>query len=251
MTRPAPDRELAAMAVTSPNRKEFRMQPRLNARAVRIVGAASLGLAVLAAACGGEGSDGKDTGQTASATSSAATGTAATASSSATASTTAAAPTAKAAASETPDPSRGTKNRPVEKAAAPNAALVVVTGVGSDDVNKQEAFGFQFAAGIPGYRVEYVDKAAQCGSGAEIDMHGAKGIMLVTLKPAIAHDSSGASTIATTDFQGSHKIITGIQPACDSEGVVSFAVGLTGTGAFQVLESNKGDQLAILVNQKN
>jgi hypothetical protein len=238
------------------------MQHRLNVRAMLGIGAASLGLALLAAACGG-GSDGGDSAQTAAATtttgttaaSATATGNAAasgTASASSSASSTSsAAATTPTATKEPPDPSHGTKNRAVEKVAAANAAQVVVTGVGTQDVNKQEAFGFQFTAGIPGYRVEYVDKVTTCGSGADVDMHGAKGILLVTLKPAIAHDSSGATTVTINQLQSSGKVITGIQQICDFEGVVQFAVGLTGTGAFQVLEGNNGDQLAVLVNQKN
>ena len=164
------------------------------------------------------------------------------------ASTTASA-SASAVATPTLVTSRGTSTKPVEKIVPMSMKQSVVTGAQTQDQNRREAFGFSFNGGIPGYRVEYVKEAVQCGSGAAADMQGAAGILVVTMRPAVAHDDAGKSTVTQGAFLSSGRVIKGIRQICDFEGVVAFAIGLSATDPFEVVELD--GKLGIIVGKPN
>ena len=162
-------------------------------------------------------------------------------------------PSASASASAVATPtlvtSRGTSTKPVEKIVPMSMKQSVVTGAQTQDQNRREAFGFSFNGGIPGYKVEYVKEAVQCGSGAVADMQGAAGILVVTMRPAVAHDDAGKSTVTQGAFLSSGRVIKGIRQICDFEGVVAFAVGLSATDPFEVVELD--GKLGIIVGKPN
>ena len=162
-------------------------------------------------------------------------------------------PSASASASAVATPtlvaSRGTSTKPVEKIVPMSMKQSVVTGAQTQDQNRREAFGFSFNGGIPGYKVEYVKEAVQCGSGAVADMQGAAGILVVTMRPAVAHDDAGKSTVTQGAFLSSGRVIKGIRQICDFEGVVAFAIGLSATDPFEVVELD--GKLGIIVGKPN
>ena len=162
-------------------------------------------------------------------------------------------PSASASASAVATPtlvaSRGTSIKPVEKIVPMSMKQSVVTGAQTQDQNRREAFGFSFNGGIPGYKVEYVKEAVQCGSGAVADMQGAAGILVVTMRPAVAHDDAGKSTVTQGAFLSSGRVIKGIRQICDFEGVVAFAIGLSATDPFEVVELD--GKLGIIVGKPN
>ena len=144
---------------------------------------------------------------------------------------------------------RGTSSKPVEKIVPMSMKQSIVTGAQTQDQNRREAFGFSFNGGIPGYKVEYVKEAVQCGSGAVADMQGAAGILVVTMRPAVAHDDVGKSTVTQGAFLSSGRVIKGIRQICDFEGVVAFAIGLSATDPFEVVELD--GKLGIIVGKPN
>ena len=156
---------------------------------------------------------------------------------------------ASAVATSTLVTSRGTSIKPVEKIVPMSMKQSVVTGAQTQDQNRREAFGFSFNGGIPGYKVEYVKEAVQCGSGAVADMQGAAGILVVTMRPAVAHDDAGKSTVTQGAFLSSGRVIKGIRQICDFEGVVAFAIGLSATDPFEVVELD--GKLGIIVGKPN
>ncbi len=98
-------------------------------------------------------------------------------------------------------------------------------------------FEFKDVGGVsgahPGGTVEYVDEAAQCGSGAPVEVLG-DAILAVRFDQTQAHDDAGNSTIEDVTVDGPGNSILEAASYCDFEGVVQWAIGVPGKQNFKV-----------------
>ena len=92
---------------------------------------------------------------------------------------------------------------------------------------------FEFAAGRPAGRVEYVTSAAQCGSGQTVDPQGSA-TLFVHFQATNAHNDQGQLTIPGTTIAGPGTSILQSISICDFEAVVQWAVGTNGRKPFVV-----------------
>jgi hypothetical protein len=201
---------------------------------------AGIALAALGVACGGDDSPtdvspapGTSSPQaTAAATSQAAT----------------AEPTAKSANAEpTQQPTAQPFEGGTDPVVAPPSSNEVATVV---DVRAAVHGGFdrivfEFAGDeVPGYKVEYVDAAAACGSGEPVVLPG-PATLSVELRPAAAHDDDGESTVDVSEIELGGGAITKAESTCDFEAIVVWAVGMTGERPFNVFELGEPARLVI------
>lgn len=94
---------------------------------------------------------------------------------------------------------------------------------------------FDFTGPLPGYRIGYVDKVVQDGSGAVVSMPGRR-YLQIRFQPTQAHADGGGSTVTPTRRALSYPMLRGYVVNGDFEGVVNIALGLAGTAAFRVGE---------------
>jgi len=143
-----------------------------------------------------------------------------------------AAPTAPAA---TIEPFEGGRD-PVEEAfdgvAPPVCTLVDVR---ADEHAGYDRAVFEFADCLPGYRVEYVDEAVQCGSG-EIDEVAGSAWLQVNANPAMAHDDAGMTTVPSLELTPGLNAMLELDSICDFEGYVTWVIGLSEGSDFRVTE---------------
>lgn len=118
--------------------------------------------------------------------------------------------------------------------------------VGRNDGYDRIVFEFQGPA-LPAYEVKYVQSASQCGSGKPVTTSGAAQLS-ITFRPAVAHDSGGNATVASSDIVANLQSIKEAKPTCDFEGVVSWVVG-TVFRPFRVIELQNPTRLAIDIQQ--
>jgi hypothetical protein len=104
---------------------------------------------------------------------------------------------------------------------------------------------FEFTTQRPGYRVAYVGKVTQDGSGAPVALQG-QAFLSVVFEPAVAHDDAGAPT-----YRGPRSVVTGypslkqVAFAGDFEGNVSWGLGLDDRVGFRVIELDGPPRIAV------
>jgi hypothetical protein len=136
---------------------------------------------------------------------------------------------------------------PAEKAAAPGAASATLKNVTITSVKDHEVIIFEFAGDVPGYKVDYVDSATQCGSGAPVTVAGGA-IISVRFSPATAHDAAGKTTVSATQVTGPGPMILAAKQTCDFEGVDTWAVGVKSKAPAAVVVT--GNRLVLTVGGK-
>lgn len=95
---------------------------------------------------------------------------------------------------------------------------------------------FEFAAGVPGYHVEYVDKPVRrCGSGEPAAIAG-DGWLQIRLQPAAAHDDYGNATVTDRSQHLDLPIARQLELTCDYEADVTWVVGVASPNPYRVLE---------------
>jgi len=99
---------------------------------------------------------------------------------------------------------------------------------------------------LPGYDVRYVQSWTECGSGAPVYTQGF-GQLVITLTPANAHDDAGQSTIGARSFTPSFPSIKEARLTCDFEAVVSWVLG-TEVRFFTVTTSQSPAQIVVDVH---
>ncbi len=92
---------------------------------------------------------------------------------------------------------------------------------------------FEFKDVRPAGLVEYVDEAANCGSGNAITLPG-EAILAVRFDATNAHDENGQLTIDATEVNGPGNIILKSVGTCDFEAVVEWAIGLKSMKNYKV-----------------
>jgi hypothetical protein len=88
---------------------------------------------------------------------------------------------------------------------------------------------------VPGYTIRYVSQVTADPSGHAITVPGRRHLLL-TLRQAQAHTSTGAATISRQVQVLSSPMLSGWALAGDFEGVVTIAIGLHATTSIRVGE---------------
>lgn len=122
---------------------------------------------------------------------------------------------------------------------------VVLRDVRAGEHEGFERIVFEFANDqLPGYRLEYVAKPVQCGSGEPAVVAG-EGRLEVRLSPAQAHDEAGKVTIADRERQPKLKVVREMELTCDFEGEVTWVLGVSSPNKFRVLELSKPARIVV------
>jgi len=103
---------------------------------------------------------------------------------------------------------------------------------------------FEFSDCRPGYRVEYVDDAAGCGSGLTEEVAGLA-ILQVNANPAMAHDEAGVTTVPSLELTPGLTGILEMDSICDFEGYVTWVLGLSEEADFRVTELTEPYRLVV------
>jgi hypothetical protein len=88
---------------------------------------------------------------------------------------------------------------------------------------------------LPSFEVRYVPQVTADPSGRPITLPGHR-YLLITLRPAQAHDSSGGATITRSAQALGYPVLKGYALAGDFEGVFSLALGLAGPASIRIGE---------------
>lgn len=108
---------------------------------------------------------------------------------------------------------------------------------------------FEFAGTArPAAVIEYVNSAAQCGSGAPVELKGAA-ILSFRFASSAAHDGAGQATFAKKEIPGPGTTILEAKARCDFEGVVGWAGGIKGKQNFKVTTLANPTRIVIDVKQ--
>lgn len=127
----------------------------------------------------------------------------------------------------------------------PDAPVAVLRDVraASQDGFDRVVFEFEGSA-IPGYHVEYVDRADQCGSGEPVEVAG-DGRLEVRLVPAQAHTEEGRPTAGERERRLSLPVLKELQSTCDFEAHVTWVLGVASPNRYRVLELSSPARLIV------
>ncbi|HLM68704.1 MAG TPA: hypothetical protein VK358_14290 [Longimicrobium sp.] len=103
-------------------------------------------------------------------------------------------------------------------------------------------------ASVPGYRVEYVDGAHQCGSGDAVRTAG-DGTLAITLRGTQAHDERGQATVSPRERRLQMPLIKEYEFSCDFEGVTQVVLGVATPNRYRVTELQNPTRLIVDVQQ--
>lgn len=151
------------------------------------------------------------------------------------------------------DPSRPADPAPtsesVEQPAKPGLGVVVLRDVRAAGQQGFDRVVFEFEGNdIPGYRVGYVDKAIQCGSGEPVSLAG-HAFLEVRMTPAQAHTEAGAPTVQDRERRLDLPGVKEIESICDFEAEVTWVLGLESRKVFRVRTFENPARLVIDVER--
>ena len=89
--------------------------------------------------------------------------------------------------------------------------------------------------GMPGYRIGYVDRPVQCGSGEPIEVAG-EARLQVQLLPAQAHTEAGEPTVLPRERHLDLPVLKELESTCDFEADVTWVLGLASRRPYRVQE---------------
>jgi hypothetical protein len=101
---------------------------------------------------------------------------------------------------------------------------------------------------VPGYRVEYVDEAYQCGSGEATRVAGG-GRLAVTLRGTEAHNERGQATVQPRERRLNMSVVKEMEFTCDFEGEVQVVLGVSAPNRYRVTELSNPTRLIVDVQQ--
>ena len=102
-------------------------------------------------------------------------------------------------------------------------APIPVNGVSMATVDGVERVTITFDAGLPGYRVAWVDAPIRCGSGETAEIDGAAWLE-VRMTPAVAHTEEGKPLVGPIAIEPG-TVVKDLEPTCDFEAEVTWIVG--------------------------
>lgn len=137
-------------------------------------------------------------------------------------------------------------------ASAPSTAVqgpvpvLAALRTGVQDGFERVTFELAGSEGLPGYRVEYVDRPLyDCGSGEPTYPVGDAWLQ-VRLEPVAAHTEEGRPTLGARDLAVGAPLLQRIYRTCDFEAVVVHVLALSMPNAFRVF--TLADPLRIVVD---
>ena len=105
------------------------------------------------------------------------------------------------------------------------------------------------AAGLPGYRLEYVDRPLHdCGSGEPTYPVG-DAWLEIRLEPAAAHTEEGRPTLGARDLRIDHPLLQRVYRTCDFEAVVTHVLALSEPNPFRVIRLADPPRIAVDVRR--
>jgi hypothetical protein len=107
---------------------------------------------------------------------------------------------------------------------------------------------FEFADVRPEGQVRYVESAAQCGSGDDVDLPG-EATLLVSFVAANAHTEAGQPTVSKRQIVGPGNVILESRQVCDFEAHVDWAIGVKSKKNFKVTLLQNPTRVVIDVKQ--
>lgn len=132
---------------------------------------------------------------------------------------------------------------------AHRGATGVLRGLRVAQQNGFDRMVLDFGSGaLPGWHVEYVDDASQCGSGRPVRVAGTA-MLLVRLRGAQAHDDAGQPTLRQRDLPLSMPVLRQMALTCDFEGVVEVVLGVSATQPYRVMELQNPSRIVVDVKQ--
>ncbi len=132
-----------------------------------------------------------------------------------------------------------------EKPARPGLGVVLLREVRVAGHQEFDRVVFEFQGDdVPGYRVAYVDKAVQCGSGEPVELAG-EALLEVQLTPAQAHTEAGKPTVRDRERRLDFPGLKELKSTCDFEAEVTWVLGLGSHKAFRVLALAKPARLVL------
>jgi hypothetical protein len=168
-----------------------------------------------------------------------------------------AAPAPAPAASDTPPPAKAQEpagtgqwtasTSEVERGGGP--AVVRGLRVARNDGFDRVVIDLGQGASIPGWKIEYVDRAERCGSGDAVDVAG-QGRLSIRLRTAQAHDDAGSPTVRQREMTfNSMGVLRQMKMICDFEGDVEILLGVAKPSPYRVLELQNPSRLVVDVQQ--
>lgn len=105
---------------------------------------------------------------------------------------------------------------------------------------------FEFAeSGLPGYRIEYVDRPVRnCGAGEVVSV-GGNGFLLIQILPANAHTQAGEVTISERERILNLPVMKELKLICDFEADVQWVLGVVSPNRYRVLELLNPSRLVV------
>lgn len=127
---------------------------------------------------------------------------------------------------------------PVRRLTRRLASPALLRAVGAVQHSGFDRVVFEFSGdSLPGYEIQYVTGPIRsCGSGDIVALAG-PGRLLVRLEQAQAHDTLGRVTLERRAFAPGLPQVRELKQVCDFEGQVEWAVSLTATHRYRVLEA--------------
>ena len=97
---------------------------------------------------------------------------------------------------------------------------------------------------VPGYRIEYVDRPVQCGSGEPVELEG-EAWLQVRLIPANAHTEAGEPTVRERERRLDLPVLKELESTCDFEADVTWVLGLASRRPYRVQELSSPARLVV------
>jgi hypothetical protein len=107
---------------------------------------------------------------------------------------------------------------------------------------------FEFRDTLPGASIAYVPNVTACGSGLPVTLRGSA-VLQVRFSQTQAHDDAGRPTTGRTTLDGPGGTILQARQTCDFEGVVTWALGVSGRQRFKVTTLSSPRRLIIDIKQ--
>ena len=102
---------------------------------------------------------------------------------------------------------------------------------------------------LPGWHVEYVNGASQCGSGRPVKTAGSA-VLLVRLRTAQAHDDAGQPTVRQRQLPLNMAAMREMAITCDFEGEVEVVLGVSAALPYRVMQLANPTRLVIDVQRQ-
>lgn len=135
-----------------------------------------------------------------------------------------------------------------QRSDAPVAVLREVRAASQEGFDRV-VFEFEGSA-VPGYRIGYEDRPAQCGSGEPVEVAG-EARLQVQILPAQAHTEAGEPTVQQRERHLDLPVLKELESTCDFEADVTWVLGLASRRPYRVQELASPARLVVDVGHSD